>query len=86
MATLYPFLRKRGVPTYAVPRLVRVTESISTGVTFKQAKGEMARKSWDPTVNAREGDTDGLYWLDGEVYRRLDIGAWEGIEKGLAKL
>ena len=85
MAGLYGALRKRGVPEYAVPRLVRVMESIGTGVTFKQAKREIERKRWDGSDGE---DGDELWWLDlGKGrYERMDGGVWRGIEMGTARL
>ncbi|KUL83456.1 hypothetical protein ZTR_10956 [Talaromyces verruculosus] len=88
---LWTFLRSQGVPTYAIPRLVRVTKEVATGVTFKQAKGDLAKRSWDPVTDT-SGDT--LYWLnsgkDGKskkpVYERLERSSWDEIESGRAKL
>lgn len=82
MKGLYELLRKKGLPGYAIPRLVRITRSIGSGVTFKQAKMEVAKKLWTP----EEAGGDTLYWLDGMVYRTLDGNGWRRIELGLAKL
>ncbi|KAL4783655.1 hypothetical protein BJX76DRAFT_329459 [Aspergillus varians] len=83
MGRLYDALKKKGVPSYAIPRLVRLTEKVATGVTFKQAKGELAKKGWDPV-----GDCNGdkLYWLNGARYERLTPSSWMSIESGAAKL
>ncbi|KAL4964112.1 putative bifunctional fatty acid transporter/acyl-CoA synthetase (FAT1) [Aspergillus stella-maris] len=83
MANLYPELKKKGVPSYAIPRLVRVTEGVATGVTFKQAKGELSKKGWNP-----QGDWGGdkLYWLNGTGYEKLSESSWSTIESGTAKL
>ncbi|OOO14792.1 AMP-dependent synthetase and ligase [Aspergillus oryzae] len=80
---LYRELKKKGVPSYALPRLVRLTEKVATGVTFKQAKGDLAKKGWDP-----RGDWKGdkLYWLNGKTYEKLDERSWSSIESGQAKL
>ncbi|KAL1953559.1 hypothetical protein VTO42DRAFT_2586 [Malbranchea cinnamomea] len=83
MNDLYGALRKTGVPDYAVPRLVRITKEISTGVTFKQAKRDFEKKSW---VEGDHGDSDVLYWLNGKKYERLKADAWAAIEAGKAKL
>ncbi|RAL16411.1 putative bifunctional fatty acid transporter/acyl-CoA synthetase (FAT1) [Aspergillus homomorphus CBS 101889] len=83
MANLYPELKKRGVPSYAFPRLIRLTEKVETGVTFKQAKGALTKKGWDPRTDW-EGDK--LYWLDGTQYKKLDEKSWSSIESGQAKL
>lgn len=108
---LWTFLRSQGVPTYAIPRLVRVTKEyvphallqallaphtdklcrVATGVTFKQAKGDLAKRSWDPVADS---SGDALYWLnsgkDGKskkpVYERLERDSWDEIESGRAKL
>ncbi|EED20673.1 bifunctional fatty acid transporter/acyl-CoA synthetase (FAT1), putative [Talaromyces stipitatus ATCC 10500] len=86
---LWKFLRSQGVPTYAIPRLVRFTKEVATGVTFKQAKGELAKRSWNPESPVDGGDT--LYWLNSKngkhpVYEKLDRDGWEEIESGRAKL
>ena len=56
---------------------------VATGVTFKQAKGDLAKKGWDP-----RGDWKGdkLYWLNGKIYEKLDERSWSSIESGQAKL
>lgn len=56
---------------------------VATNVTFKQAKGELAKKGWDP-----RGDSKGdkLYWLNGTTYEALDGQSWSQIETGRAKL
>lgn len=103
MSNLYRRLTKKGVPSYAIPRLVRLTEKyfspisfpvmiglftnwgrrVATGVTFKQAKGDLAKKGWNP-----QGDWNGdkLYWLNGKSYTPLDSRSWALIENGKAKL
>ncbi|KAL5336203.1 hypothetical protein BJX70DRAFT_400851 [Aspergillus crustosus] len=83
MSTLHAELKKKGVPSYAIPRLVRLTEKVATGVTFKQAKGELTKKGWNPL-----GDWNGdkLYWLKGTEYEKLTEPSWILIETGLAKL
>ncbi|KAJ5758698.1 hypothetical protein N7520_005854 [Penicillium odoratum] len=82
VAKLYPELKKKGVPSYAFPRLVRFVEKVSTGVTFKQAKGDLVKKGWDP----RKDSAEALYWLIGTNYERLDESGWSQIETGKAKL
>ncbi|RDW90820.1 putative bifunctional fatty acid transporter/acyl-CoA synthetase (FAT1) [Aspergillus mulundensis] len=83
MGKLHAELKKKGVPSYAVPRLVRLTEKVATGVTFKQAKGELTKKGWNPL-----GDWNGdkLYWLNGTRYEKLTEPIWASIENGQAKL
>lgn len=56
---------------------------MDTGVTFKQAKGDLAKKGWDPRKDSA-GDT--MYWLNGTKYEKLDDESWSGIEIGKAKL
>ncbi|KAI9733769.1 MAG: hypothetical protein M1818_007183 [Claussenomyces sp. TS43310] len=79
---LQPRLRKTGLPSYAIPRLVRITPSIATGFSFKQAKMEYMKKGW------QENDygEDRLFWLNGRVYQPLDAGSWAKISGGLARL
>ncbi|KAE8336948.1 hypothetical protein BDV24DRAFT_154749 [Aspergillus arachidicola] len=83
MKNLYRELKKKGVPSYALPRLVRLTEKVATGVTFKQAKGDLAKKGWDPRADWKG---DKLYWLNGKTYEKLDERSWSSIESGQAKL
>ncbi|KAJ5407880.1 hypothetical protein N7509_001763 [Penicillium cosmopolitanum] len=80
---LYPELKKRGVPSYAFPRLVRFIEKVSTGVTFKQAKGDLLKKGWNPKPGLCR---DSLYWLNGTNYEKLEDNSWSSIESGKAKL
>ncbi|KLJ05735.1 hypothetical protein EMPG_10825 [Blastomyces silverae] len=94
-------LAERGVPSYALPRLVRMTNSIAAGDTFKQAKIVMERLSWNPnTVPPPEVRSDGeeeyveeqlehdtLYWFSpAKGYQPMDARAWSGIERGTVKL
>ncbi|CAI7661152.1 unnamed protein product [Penicillium glandicola] len=83
MSILYKELKKKGVPSYALPRFVRLTEKVATGVTFKQAKGDLAKKGWDPR---QDWGGDILYWLDGTNYRKLEEQSWAEIESGKAKI
>ncbi|KAJ5273237.1 hypothetical protein N7478_008362 [Penicillium angulare] len=80
---LYPELKIKGVPSYAFPRLVRFTEKVATGVTFKQAKGDLVKKTWDPR---NDSSGDGLWWLSGTKYEPLDDQSWSQIETAKAKL
>ncbi|KAI9934764.1 hypothetical protein AWENTII_005712 [Aspergillus wentii] len=82
MSNLYRELKKKGVPSYAFPQLVRLTEKVDTGVTFKQAKGDLVKKGWDPRVDTG----DKLFWLNGTQYEKLDQSDWSSIESGQAKL
>ncbi|KAK2800128.1 hypothetical protein FQN50_008223 [Emmonsiellopsis sp. PD_5] len=97
IGSLYQHLVNRGVPSYALPRLVRIVNSIATGFTFKQAKTVVEKLPWDPksvvvadnapgSENAVPGDT--LYWLNGAkgTYERLDGGVWSGLQKGTVRL
>jgi hypothetical protein len=83
MANLHRELKKKGVPSYAIPRLVRLIEKVATGVTFKQVKGELAKLGWDPRAQTKG---DKLYWLNGPTYQKLDEQSWASIESGRAKL
>lgn len=56
---------------------------VATGVTFKQAKGELAKMGWDPRTQTKG---DKLYWLNGPTYQKLDEQSWASIESGRAKL
>lgn len=60
-----------------------IIHRISTGVTFKQAKGDFLKKSW---IEGESGDCDALYWLNGHRFERLTEDGWEIIAQGKAKL
>ncbi|CZR63058.1 related to acyl-CoA synthetases (AMP-forming)/AMP-acid ligases II [Phialocephala subalpina] len=81
---LYPHLRSRGLPEYAVPRLIRFTKGIDTGATFKHAKEVLKARSWSPEENR----DDRLYLLDADVrvFKKLDRETWRGIQGARAKL
>lgn len=78
---LYPHLTLRGLPEYAIPRLIRFSIEINTGATFKHAKEVLKARSWNPDQAA-----DHLYWFDGKIFRKLDQEAWNGIARARAKL
>lgn len=56
---------------------------VATGVTYKQAKGDLVKKTWDPREDLAG---DKLYWLNGTRYENLDGLGWMEIESGRAKL
>ena len=56
---------------------------IESNATFKKSKGDIVKKSWNENA---KGNTDKLYWLNGNDYERLDGSAWASIEGGRAKL
>lgn len=56
---------------------------VSTGVTFKQAKGDLLKKGWNPS---QDSAGDSLYWLNGTNYEKLEDNSWSSIESGKAKL
>lgn len=56
---------------------------VSTGVTFKQAKGDLLKRDWVP---GKETERDALYWLNGTDYEKLEPQSWTEIETGRAKL
>ena len=56
---------------------------VTTGVTFKQTKGDLVKKGWDPRSNS---NGDSLYWLKDKKYEKLDDRGWSKIETGKAKL
>lgn len=64
-------------------RLPFSSSRVATGVTFKQAKGDLVKKGWDPQVDWKG---DKLYWLNGKKYAKLDERSWMEIETGRAKL
>ncbi|EHL02622.1 putative Very long-chain fatty acid transport protein [Glarea lozoyensis 74030] len=45
MNNLYAGLKKTGLPSYAMPRLVRITPEIEANATFKKSKGDLVKKT-----------------------------------------
>ena len=83
MQSLHESLKRRGVPSYAVPRLVAISDGIQVGDTFKHAKQFVKTVDWNP----REKETGALkYWLNGSTYVPLEVESWRTIEQGTAKL
>ena len=82
MTGLYPKLKAKGVPHYAFPRLVAITDEIKVGDTFKHAKQIVKALQWADVTDGKK------YWLDvkGERYVPLDEKAWGNVESGQAKL
>ncbi|OAX82334.1 hypothetical protein ACJ72_03318 [Emergomyces africanus] len=76
--SLQSALAKRGLPSYAYPRLSRMTNNVAAGDTLKLAETVIERLSWKPdtfpplyvtSVDGEECPThqlqiDTLYWLD----------------------
>lgn len=44
------------------------------------------KRSWNTLNSDAKGQRDKLYWLNGNVYERLDASSWSNIETGRAKL
>ncbi|KAL6241447.1 hypothetical protein RBB50_011711 [Rhinocladiella similis] len=84
MTGLFNALRAKGVPRYAVPRLVMVREElVDVGDTFKHAKNVVKNIEW-----AVDNAGGRKYFLDleDERFKPLDSMAWKRIEEGRAKL
>ncbi|KAF2435254.1 bifunctional fatty acid transporter and acyl-CoA synthetase [Tothia fuscella] len=82
-AKLYDALRLRGVTHYQMPRLLRFMHEIEVNATFKHAKTVLQARSWDPE---KQVQGDSVWWLDGNVYRRLDKDSWASIKAAKARL
>ncbi|KAE9979471.1 hypothetical protein BLS_009778 [Venturia inaequalis] len=80
---MFTRLKATGLTTFQVPRLVRFSEQIEVGATFKHLKTQMQTRSWNPK---KQTGKDSVYWLDGESYRRLDAKSWAAIQHGKARL
>lgn len=80
--SLYVKLRSKGIPLYALPRLIVFTDEIQVGDTFKHAKQFVKGLEWKPAEKRSENQ----YWLNGKKYLPLDIESWGMIELGKAKL
>ena len=80
MQTLCANLRMKGTPSYALPRLVVITDEIKVGDTFKHAK------QFVKALESRPDGTKNKYWLDGAQYVLLDNESWRMIDRGMAKL
>lgn len=80
---LYQSLKVKGVPSYALPRLVVVTSEVAINDTFKHAKQALKNQDWKPSSTVKGSSK---YWLDGDAYKPLVPTAWAQIEAGRAKL
>ncbi|KPI44704.1 Very long-chain acyl-CoA synthetase [Cyphellophora attinorum] len=82
MDGLYPRLKAKGVPHYAFPRLVAITDEVKVGDTFKHAKQIVKALLWSDVSDGKK------YWLDvkGERYVPLNEMSWADIDGGRAKL
>ncbi|KIX01988.1 uncharacterized protein Z518_07927 [Rhinocladiella mackenziei CBS 650.93] len=88
MARLFKDLRSKGVPRYAVPRLVMVRdELVDVGDTFKHVKAVVKNIDWGSGQPDKAGDgRKYVLDLEEEVFKPLDQGRWSGILEGKAKL
>ena len=81
-STYAPFYLRR-------KKLTNLFLRVATGVTFKQAKGELSKRGWNPDADCKG---DSLYWLSpggkkrGPTYEKLEANSWTAIESGQAKL
>ncbi|KAM5343985.1 hypothetical protein ACJ41O_012522 [Fusarium nematophilum] len=80
---LYQRLRSGGLTLYQVPRLIRFCKLIDTTATFKQQKGELKDRPWDPNAKDQQ---DSIYWLRGEEYVKMDAVGWGQIQAAKARL
>ena len=84
MASLFKDLRGKGLPRYAIPRLVMVrNELVDVGDTFKHAKNAVKNIDWSTSEGSAR-----KYYLDVEKERYVDLDqtSWQSIEQGKAKL
>jgi len=100
MSQLYVSLKKTGLPSYAMPRLVRITKEYGSQHTLHntrlilccriEANATFKKSKGDLVKKSwREGEggnTDRLYWLNGSQYEKLDGKSWSAIDNGRAKL
>jgi hypothetical protein len=56
---------------------------IDVNATFKHAKTVLQTRSWDPEKQIKG---DSVWWLDGNVYRKLDRNSWNSIKAATARL
>lgn len=81
---LEEYMIREGLPVYAIPRFIRVTETDSAGVSavFKKQKEDYKAFGFEP----RGGDV--VYWIKTERggYERLEDGARDMIKNGRARL
>ena len=82
MEGLYARMQAKGVPHYAFPRLVALTDEIKVGDTFKHAKQVVKAVDWADVGDGKK------YYLDvaKKRYVPLDADAWRAIASGKAKL
>jgi len=98
MRDLCANLRRRGLPLYALPRFVALTNTLlEVSATFKHTKQGVKALDWAPTEPGPTEKADGTstmpgvarkYFLDvdAQEYRPLDSANWARIKSGTAKL
>jgi hypothetical protein len=101
MSNLYNALKKTGLPAYAMPRLVRITQEYVFRLNYPEEMGSLHYYRIEATATFKkskqellkkswdeneEGNKDKLYWLNGKAYERLDGSSWNAIKHGRAKL
>ncbi|KIW25107.1 uncharacterized protein PV07_10772 [Cladophialophora immunda] len=89
MTRLFQALRGKGVPRYAVPRLVMVRdELVDVGDTFKHAKMVVKNIDWAAGSTSPDHGRTRKYYLDleEERFKELDAASWKRIDEGRAKL
>jgi acyl-CoA synthetase (AMP-forming)/AMP-acid ligase II len=83
---LFAKLKARGVPHYAFPRLIIVTNEIKVGDTFKHAKQVVKAVDWSDVTGRVTKGTKFVLDLKKEQYMPLTTEGWGAIAAGTAKL
>jgi acyl-CoA synthetase (AMP-forming)/AMP-acid ligase II len=83
---LYAKLKAKGVPHYAFPRLIIVTNEIKVGDTFKHAKQVVKAVDWSDITGQVTKGTKFILDLKKEQYVPLTTESWAAVVAGTAKL
>ncbi|KAG0268877.1 hypothetical protein DFQ27_005472 [Actinomortierella ambigua] len=81
---LYPFLRKRGVPEYAIPRFIRLMDHITSTHTHKHQKAKLRTDGIH--VDKINGDKLLILDVDKKVYQTLEEKHRQLMVEGKARL
>ena len=73
----------RGLPPYARPLFLRITDKIAATATFKHTKSDLAREGFDPAATG-----DAIYFDDPakKAFVRLDGALFERIQAGAVRV
>lgn len=79
---LLPWLQGK-LASYAVPRFIRIVDSLAVTGTFKVQKAELRKAGCDLDVLPADAE---IYWLEGAGYSKFSRREFEMVKTGKAKI